>query len=449
LEDDMTVEEAIKRLRELSAAAKRGESVGAELAACEQTLATHGVRVERQRQQQHASVGAANPAIEAVAQQVAQRAMELAGGGSRFSGSAYVGPGTDLDVARQQAEGRSALGGYRVAEREGQPKAGGLASALMSAKAMAESTPSAGGYVVPIEISQEIAELVRAQVAVMTMGPTIVHVAKELDLPYISTGSAAYYVAENARIPVSEPTLTLIPKLKPIELAALVPVSDRLLRDALTNPVFEDVIRNDMAATLSGRQDLAFLQGLGGGNEPLGVRNQDGLTPAPDLGPDGGSPDLNDFRQMIGRVRSVNARFQRPGWIFHPDVLTYLESLTDSTGRPLLESENLLTVDATGGGGTFLGYRFSTTSRIPTTLTMGTSADCTYAIFGSDWQEAWVGLNLDLVLETSNDATYSTDGGTTHISAWQQRQTVFRALAAHDFALRRPEYFTVMEGIRL
>jgi hypothetical protein len=47
------------------------------------------------------------------------------------------------------------------------------------------------------------------------------------------------------------------------------------------------------------------------------------------------------------------------------------------------------------------------------------------------------------------DASYSPDGGVTHISAWQQRQTVFRALSAHDFALRRPEFFSVMEGVRL
>lgn len=70
-------------------------------------------------------------------------------------------------------------------------------------------------------------------------------------------------MAENARIPVSEPTFALVPKLRPIELAGLVPVSNKMLRDAQINPEFEDVIRSDMAEALSARQDLAFLQGLG------------------------------------------------------------------------------------------------------------------------------------------------------------------------------------------
>jgi len=119
---------------------------------------------------------------------------------------------------------------------------------------------------------------------------------------------------------------------------------------------------------------------------------------------------------MIGAVLSATAPFARPGWIFHPDVLTFLESLTDSTGRPLLESD-LRRVDSAGGGGSFLGYRFQTTSRIPRVPTVGTSHDCTYVIFGSDWNEAWVGVNLDLTLEASNSASYSPDGGTTNLLA--------------------------------
>lgn len=129
-------------------------------------------------------------------------------------------------------------------------------------------------------------------------------------------------------------------------------------------------------------------------------------------------------------------------------MLIYLETLRDANDRPLLETD-LLRVDPQGGGGYLLNYRFQTMGRIPTELTVRTSDDCAYAIFSSDWNEAWVGENLALVIEASNDATYSPDGGVTNISAWQQRQTVFRALSAHDFGLRRPAWFTVSEGIRL
>ena len=85
---------------------------------------------------------------------------------------------------------------------------------------------------------------------------------------------------------------------------------------------------------------------------------------------------------------------------------------------------------------------------MPTTLTRGSSSDASLIVFGSDWDECWVGENQQLEIDASGDATYSTDGGTTHISAFQARQTVYRAVTAHDIALRRPQFFSVMEGVR-
>jgi len=444
-----TIQQVLAELRSLAAQAQQGHDVTARQADVQAELAQLGY--VPQAAPPANPYDPANPmfALAAQAYALAQR------GGSR-----YAGPNADPEAVRHLAAGGSYAPdgspqvsglppGWQTSTPPGSKAPGrGRTLADTMTKALAEATPSAGGVLVPEEVSSEIVQLVRNRVAVMRMGPTIVPVAKELDLPYMSTGSAAYYVAENARIPVTEPTFALVPKLRPMELAALLPVANRLLRDAATNPTLEDALRQDMAGALAGRQDLAFLQGLGGGNEPLGVRNHGGLTAAPELGTDGEVPTLADFQRMVGGVRSVNAPFARPGWIFHPDVLTWLEILTDSTGRPLLEGD-LLRIDPSGGGGTFLGYRFQTTGTIPTTLTVGASTDCTYVVFGSDWNEAWVGENLDLLIEASNDATYSPDGGTTHISAWQQRQTVFRALSNHDFALRRPEYFTVMEGVRL
>jgi HK97 family phage major capsid protein len=451
-----TIEEVLAELRQLAARAQSGEDVQRQRGEAERELAQFGYAPSPH-------TPAALPAVQPAALGLSQFApawpqpdyQQL----NARAGSRYIGPDGTADAAAHLAaggsydtQGNALPPGWRVAAppdyaQRGAPTQGNTLPGAMT-KALAESTPSAGGVLVPAEVSQDIVDLVRAQVAVMQMGPTVVPVAKELDLPYISTGSAAFYVPENARIPVSEPTFTAIPKLVPIELSALVPVSNRLLRDAQTNPAFEQVIRNDMAAAVSGRQDLAFLQGLGGGNEPLGVRNQAGLTPNIAVPTDGYTPILGDFQRVIGAVRGKGATFMRPGWIFHPDVLTYLETLTDSTGRPLLEGE-LLSVNPQGNGGTFLRYPFVTSSRIPTNLTHGTSTDCTYVVFGSDWQEAWVGVNLDLILEASPTGTYSPDGGTTTISAWQTKQTVFRATSAHDFALRRPEFFTVMEGVRI
>jgi len=362
------------------------------------------------------------------------------GDGQRL-GSRYVGPEADESLVKHVARG----GSIKTATRSPSPEAKGLGD-LMT-KALGEGTGSAGGYLVPQQVASEVMRLLRARSAVARLGPRVVPVARTLAVTSISTGAAAYYIAEGGAIPISEPTFAQTPLLTPKELAALVPVSNRLLRDAAISPAVEQVLREDLAEIMALRQDLAFIQGTGTGGEPRGIVNADGLTPAPSLGPDGGTPDFDSLKSMVGSLREQNAPFRQPGWIFHPRTLGVLERLKDTTGRYLADA-GLLTFDPTGGGGTLLGYAFATTTQIPTNLTVGDSADTSYVIFGSDWQEAWIGENESLVIEASNDATYTTDGGTSWVSAWQNRQTVFRAVMVHDFALRRPQLFSVMTGVR-
>jgi HK97 family phage major capsid protein len=360
-------------------------------------------------------------------------------------GSRWVGPGADPAVVDQIAAG----GELRVAPHETElraSKAGPGLSALMS-KALGEGTGSSGGYLVPPQIAAEVMGLLRARSAVLRLGPRTVPVARTLSVASISSGASAYYIAENGAIPVSEQTFGLTPLLIPRELAALVPVSNKLLRDAAISPAIEEVLQRDLAEIMALRQDLAFIQGTGTGGEPLGIVNTPGLTPGPDLGPDGGSPDFDTLKELVGALREKNAPFQQPGWIFHPRVVGVIERLKDGVGRYLADT-GLLTFDATGGGGTLLGFKFVTTTQIPTNLSAGTSTDASYIIFGSDWDEAWIGENEDLTIEASNEAAYTSDGGTSWISAWQNRQTVFRAVTVHDFALRRPQLFTVMTGVR-
>ena len=52
--------------------------------------------------------------------------------------------------------------------------------------------------------------------------------------------------------------------------------------------------------------------------------------------------------------------------------------------------------------------------------------------FSSDWDEAWLGNEDELRIEVSAEASYTSDGGVTWHSAWQQRQHLFRATWTHD-----------------
>lgn len=360
--------------------------------------------------------------------------------------SRFVEDGADLDIVKAVAEGRATLApGAPTRSTLGVQGArgGGLALGL---KALAEGTGSSGGYLVAPEISSQVMTLIRARSAVMRMGPTVVPVMKELDVTSISGGATAYYTAENAAIPTSEQTFAQAALLKPMDLDALVPVSLRLLKDAASNPSVENVIRSDLAEVIALRADLAFLQGVGT-TEPLGIKNWGGLTAAPNLGANGRTPTYDDLFDCVAALRDANAPFLAPGWILAPRTLSTLEKVKDANGR-YLKDTGLLTIDAAGGGGTLLGYRFVTSTQVPKNLTVGTSTNCSYIVFSSDWSEAWVGEEQSLRIDVSGDAAYTPDGGTTWVSAFQNKQMLFRATTCHDFALRRPEFFTVLAGVR-
>jgi HK97 family phage major capsid protein len=383
---------------------------------------------------------------EVVVQSLEDVLLDLSGKLDRLDGVGVRGPSRFVGAgAAPEYVERVARSDWRVVRNDAVPERRGGVASLM-AKALAEGTGPSGGFLVPVEFASEILLALRARSAVMRMGPTVVQVKKELDLTSLSSGASASYVAENAAIPISEQTFAQGPLLRPKQLAALVPVSNRLLRDADDNPAVEAVVRSDLAEVLALRADLAFLTGTGTGGEPLGIVNFPGITAGPSLGANGGTPTYDDLKDTVAALRELNAPFNRPGFVFHPRLLSTLEKLKDANGRYLADAD-LLTFDATGGGGTLLGYPFRTTTQLPTNLTVGSSDDTTVIVFSSDWNEGWVGENEALTLEVSTEASYTVDG-TTWVSSYQNDQSLFRAKLAHDIAPRRPQLVTTVTGVR-
>jgi len=119
---------------------------------------------------------------------------------SRRGGSRYAGPNADRSLVESLASGDAVRKAETTIAR-GETGEKSLAGWLADTKALAEGTPSSGGYLVPPQLSAQIVTALRARSAVMAMGPTVVPVGKELDVGAISSGAAAYWVAENAAIP--------------------------------------------------------------------------------------------------------------------------------------------------------------------------------------------------------------------------------------------------------
>lgn len=313
-------------------------------------------------------------------------------------------------------------------------------------KAMAEGTDTAGGFLVPEEWMPDVLGLLRANTVVRQAGPRLQPFAKQMNQTSISSGAVAYYTQENARITPSEPTLAEAPLLTPKDLTGLVAVSNNLLSDA---PEADQLVRADLAEVMGLREDLAFLQGTNaGGAEPLGMRNFVGRTQNP-LGTLGGGNGalltLADVRRFRAKTRVLNAQNPTWVWFFAPEFITHLETLTDPDGRFLADT-NILKINSDGLSGTLDGVPFFSTTTIPANLTYGESTNATYVIL-ANIREVVIGQNQDLIIDVSNEATYTTDGGTTWRSAFQERQTLFRASMRHDIAPRRPNQVLVQEGV--
>jgi HK97 family phage major capsid protein len=214
------------------------------------------------------------------------------------------------------------------------------------------------------------------------------------------------------------------------ELAVKVALPNQLMRDVVEYPELAWALKEDIAEVLAFRADQAFLNGAGN-PEPLGICNTAGVATAGIAAiwpPRTGTDRLNATRAVVEQLRRVGQPFRNPGWILHPSTLDTLASPGVGTlASPRVEgtradTTRLLAYDGRDGG-TLLGYRF-----LVSAAAMDGGVNRMY--FSSDWTEAWVAADRELVtIDVSTDAHFETD------------ETVVRAVMHHDFAVRRPEFF--------
>jgi HK97 family phage major capsid protein len=388
--------------------------------------------------------------------------------------SRFIGAGGDEDVAKAIAAGgtvdRNYAGGTQVAISKGAEaifkrkslaefmsivaRASRPAMGILKPEekeflewsqkaALAEGTTTAGGFLIHPEWMPDILGLLRGWAIVRQANPRIVPFSRLMNQTSISSGATAFYTAENAVISPSGMTFNEAPLLTPHNLTALVPVSNYLLNDAAAA---EGIVRDDLAVVMGLREDLAFIQGVGTGGEPLGLRNISGITLNPlTVATNGIAVNLVNMRQIKNTVRSMNAVGARWAWFFNPALVSHLETLTDSFGRFLADT-SILSYDEPNHSGTLDGVPFFTSNQIPINLTTGTSTNTTYLML-VNMSETIVGASQDLTLDVSSEASYTTDGGTTWVSTFQNNQTLFRAVMRHDINHRRPNQIIVQTGV--
>jgi HK97 family phage major capsid protein len=333
---------------------------------------------------------------------------------------------------------------------------------ILRQKALAEQTNTAGGYLIPPDWMPGILQLFRGVTVVRRARPgRIVPFTAQMNQVALTGGATAYYTAENAAIPTSQETFNQITLLTPHNLTGLVPASNWLLQDTRRTDVpnqvnvdAEAAIRQDLAVVMALKEDKNFLFGNPGTEtgSPTGLVNISGIVTNPLAVPANGfQPTLPQLRALKNYVRRFNVPNARWTWFLHSEFISYVEGLTDSLGRFLADAPNLLQVNdddnsgsntdpassgsivgaGAGFSGRLLNLPFFASNQIPVNLTQGTATNATWILL-VDMNQLVVGLNQDLVIETSSDASYTPDGGTTWVSSFQSNQTLFKATLRHD-----------------
>jgi HK97 family phage major capsid protein len=328
-------------------------------------------------------------------------------------------------------------------------------------KALAEATGSAGGYLIPPDWMPGILQLFRGVTVVRRARPgRIVPFTAQMNQVALTGGATAYYTPENAAIPTSQETFNQVTLLTPKNLTGLVPASNWLLQDSRRTDVpnqvnvdAEQAIRQDLAVVMALKEDKNFLFGNPGTEtgSPTGLINIAGIVTNPLTVPTNGfQPTLPQIRALKNYVRRFNVPNARWTWFFHSEFASYIEGLTDSLGRFLADAPNLYQINednntpgndpattgsivgaGAGFSGRLLNLPFFASNQIPVNLSQGTATNATWLLL-VDMNQLVVGLNQDLVIETSSEASYTPDGGTTWVSSFQANQTLFKATLRHD-----------------
>jgi HK97 family phage major capsid protein len=280
----------------------------------------------------------------------------------------------------------------------------------------------------PAEWSADVADLFCDCSAVVRLGARVVVSGDEIRVPRLRflAGSGARYLPRPAKGQPLGPTIepeVLQPSAH--ELLVTLAIPNRLVSDLAEDPDLAAAVKQDLANELALGADSAFLRGQKPGL--VGIEYDPAIPVAPGADP---KDLLATAREMVADLRARPALFRNPGWVLSTGAIVKLSALRTETSLVAvdqdvrsLDSGRLLSYDGADGGD-LLGFRY-----IVTPAAGGAKEE--HAFLSSDWSEAWIGVDRDLVtVDLSTQIRFTTD------------QTIVRAVMRHDFRVRRPDYFT-------
>lgn len=305
-------------------------------------------------------------------------------------------------------------------------------------RALSTGAIGTGGAIIPPEyLGQEMVDLLRANVIVEALGARVLTglMGTPVYIPRLAGGATAYHVGENNSKTPSDQTFEQI-SMTPHEVAAATIFSKRMAM--LSNPSVDMMIQEDLLAVLARSVDFEAIYGNGAGNRPIGIINQPGVTAytlANDVG-NGAIPIPVDIDDIQYALEQNNAFMGSLGWAFNPRTKYTIKKMRDESGGAGTNTGGWLFRQDIKEGNVD-GIMFKDTTQIPVNLTKGANNDCSHIVF-ANWSDLVLAYWGGMEIATSDQA------GDTFL----KNQVIIKVAMLYDVALRHPESFCVVDGVR-
>jgi HK97 family phage major capsid protein len=317
-------------------------------------------------------------------------------------------------------------------------------------KANTAGDGSAGGYLIPPEVTSDIIDLAIAQMPIFALGATVLKgLTGELPVPKLTGRTTAYHVGENVKPTVSQNSYGVV-YFRPKKVAAYTKQSNRLIYQS--KGVSDKVIRQSLSEALALEMQHGLMAGVGSESEPLGVFNHTGFTTstvgtAGLISTNGGrfrvdhaanmQDDLDDANELampgsFGYLMSPRVK----GGLKRERVVQY-SGQSEANGAPVMALNPLMSDKVLSD---ILGYQIKTSTLVPKTDTKGTSSTCSRVLFGN-WTKFWIGMWRDMQIKVSDQAG---DGSTG--SAFLDDQLYILVQQEYDCHLVRATAMTQVVG---
>ncbi len=305
-------------------------------------------------------------------------------------------------------------------------------------KALSATVPSDGGYLVPEVYANEIIELLYPATVIYSLGARRLGMANgNLNIPKIKTGSRAMFTGENRAIPKSAPKFGNL-KLSAKKLTALIPMSNDLLRS--TNFDNDVIVGQDVTKQMALGVDFGALLGSGGEFQPLGIIKNKAVQSIDVTSLDAAYASSDGVltaafpNYLVAAVLRNNVYADGLGFVFNTSVEQFFKSIRDNVGGFIFAKEM-------NENGTLVGYPYRTTNLLETVNGK------TNIIFGN-WNDLIIGEQGALEIDTSREGTWTDDAGNL-VSAFENDQTLIRAIDNVDVGLRHYESFAVASKVAI